>query len=352
MNNLDKAYIAIDLHQANSMIGYTNKEGKLLGLRQVKTNGQNLINSITGIPAEHKYLTIEQTNMAFTMAEQLARYVDKLIICEPRHNQLISQNGNKNDRLDTINLCKLLRLGELKPVWRPKKMGRRRLFYQQVKEYHRLGKILTAQKNQLQASLRHWGIQASMSSQDYRDPSHLLKTVGMPGLADQLQAKITFVRAIEDQKTAQLERVCQTGRDYPEITEFQKMTGIGPVGAHTFSGYIQTPHRFENRRQLIRYCQLGICKRSSDGKQLGREHLDRAGHSQLKQVSYIGWEVAQKSENEVSRFYQASRQRSKNDTNARLNTQRKILTTLWSIWKNKQTYRPAKFCAGSGNSAQ
>src|SRR5699024_4307697 len=113
MNTLNQAYIAIDLHSKNSVIGHTNQEGRLMNLRQVQTSPQNLINQLAGIDAQVKHLTIEQTNMTFAMAQKLHPYVDKLIICEPRHNKLISQNSNKNDRLDTINLCKLLRLGEL-----------------------------------------------------------------------------------------------------------------------------------------------------------------------------------------------------------------------------------------------
>jgi transposase len=334
------------------MIGHTNQEGKLIDLREVQTTPQNLINQVVGIAADRKCLTIEQTNMAFAMAEQLHPYVDELIICEPHHNKLISQNGNKNDRLLAINLCRLLRLDELKPVWRPTQMGKRRLFYQQVKEYKRLDKMLTANRNQLQASLRHWGVQTEVSGSDYRDPSELLEAIGRPALRDELEAKIGFIRQIHTQKTEQFKRARTTGRDYPEIREFQKMTGIGPVGSHTFSGYIQTPHRFEKGGQLIRFCQLGICKRSSDGTPYGYEHLDKTGHSQLKQVSYVAWETAQKSGNEVSRFYEASLERSNNATNARLNTQRKIVKTLWIIWKNNSTYDPERFFSGDGNSAQ
>lgn len=44
MNKLNQAYIAIDLHHQNSVIGYTNREGKLMSLNQVKTTAQNLSN--------------------------------------------------------------------------------------------------------------------------------------------------------------------------------------------------------------------------------------------------------------------------------------------------------------------
>src|SRR5699024_568372 len=352
MNNLTKAYIAIDLHRRHSVIGYTNNDGQLMHIQQVNTKIRNLINQVSAIAADQKYLTIEQTDMTFAIAEKLAPYVDRLIVCEPRHNKLISQNATKNDRADTLHLCKLLRLGELKPVWRPKQMGRRRLFFQQAKEYHRLNKLITARKNQLQASLRHWGMYKDVKASDYRDPKRLLEAVDSSALADQLAADMRLIQDLQAHKAEQKARFIKTASNYQEISEFQKMSGIGPVGAHTYSAYIQTPHRFPGRSQLIRFCQLGVSRRSSDGKQLGREHLDKARHSCLKQVSYIAWETSQHNENEVSRFYQASLKRSNNATNARLNTQRKILTTLWIIWKHNRTYRPARFCSGCGNSAR
>lgn len=231
-------------------------------------------------------------------------------------------------------------------------MGKRRLFYSQVKEYHRLTKELARNKNQLQASLRHWGIDITLTGSDYRSPSGLTDQIDNPLLAEELTAKMQRIGFLARQKGEQIKRIKTTGSDYPEIAEFQKMTGIGVVGAHTYSAYIQTPHRFDTRKQHTRFCQLGICKRSSDGKQVGWEHLDKAGHSCLKQVSYIAWETALKGDNEVSGFYEASLRRSKNATNARLNTQRKILNTLWTVWKHKRTYRPEKFFSGDGNSAQ
>ncbi len=349
MNTHKHIYIAIDLHRNHSMIGYMNNKGKYMGQQQVQTSPENLINQITAIPAKTKSLTIEQSNMAFTMAKELRTYVDHLIVCDPRHNKLITQNANKNDGLDTQRLCRLLRLDELKPIWIPKQMGLRRLFYGQVKEYQRLIKLLTAQKNQFQANLRHWGITAQVGESDYQDPTALLADVSSPALAGELKAKLSFVRQVARQKDAQLNRIKQTGSHFWEIAEFQKMTGIGPIGAHTFSAYVQTPHRFSGRKQLIRFCQLGVCQRSSDGRSLGHEHLDKAGHSCLKQISYIAWETAQKSQNEVSGFYKASLPESNSPTNARLNTQRKILRTLWSLWKHKRTYRPELFYSGDGN---
>lgn len=46
---------------------------------------------------------------------------------------------------------------------------------------------------------------------------------------------------------------------------------------------------------------------------------------------------------EVTLFYEASLRRTGNSTRARLNTQRKVLAVLWTIWKNNVDYNPQLF---------
>ncbi|MCY4225999.1 MAG: hypothetical protein OXF06_14360 [Bacteroidetes bacterium] len=55
-------------------------------------------------------------------------------------------------------------------------------------------------------------------------------------------------------------------------------------------------------------------------------------------MSYLAWLSSKRTKdpNEVSSFYEASLQR----TRARLNTQRKLLTVMWTIWKNDVDYDP------------
>jgi len=231
-------------------------------------------------------------------------------------------------------------------------MGLRRLFYGQVKQYHRLVKTLTIHKRQLQANFRHWGINISLTKANYHSPEAVLNQISQPLLGEEVAAKFSFIQQIEDHKIRQLKRIKQTGRKFWEIKEFQKMSGIGPIGAHTFSGYIQTPHRFGKRGELISFCQLGILKKTSDAHRLRIQRLNKAGHGRLKNIAHVAWKSSLGTPNEVNGFYQASLARCGDPVKARLNTQRKILITLWRIWKNKQRYIPEKFFCGSGDSTR
>ena len=88
---------------------------------------------------------------------------------------------------------------------------------------------------------------------------------------------------------------------------------------------------------------MGVTDRTSDGKQLGYKRLDKAGNGELKALSHRAFMSAIKSDNEVKRFYLKSLQATHNRVHARLNTQRKILSVMLSIWKKGQAYRPELF---------
>jgi hypothetical protein len=207
MKDTQVVYIAIDLHRNSSTIGYMNHLGEYCGHRKVETTPVNLINQVVAIPGQVKKLTLEQSNMAFWASELLQDYVDELIVCDPRQNALISRGENKNDGLDTLALCRLLRLGQLKEVWRPKQMGLRRVFFHQVKEYHRLTKALAIQKRQLQSGFSHWGITTKLTRADYQNPDPVIRQIENELLREEFNEKIQLIGWLTQRKDYQQKRM-------------------------------------------------------------------------------------------------------------------------------------------------
>ena len=159
----------------------------------------------------------------------------------------------------------------------------------------------------------------------------------------QLKRLYTLLDETARMKQSAQKSMQSLGRNYTEIKEFKKIPGMGPIGAHTFDAYIQTPDRFAKTSQLWRYCRLAVTDRSSDGKPLGYKRLDKSGVGELKALSHRAFMSAMKGDNEVKRFYLQSLQRTHNHKHARLNTQRKILSVMLSIWKKGQPYRSELF---------
>jgi hypothetical protein len=105
----------------------------------------------------------------------------------------------------------------------------------------------------------------------------------------------------------------------------------------------------------MKYARLSITDRSSDGKPLGYQRLDRRGHRELKTLSYHAWRTACKSttrDNAVQRFHRASLARTHNVRHARLNTQRKLLTAMWCLWLRREPFDPDRFFPTTDPKAQ
>jgi len=343
----DLIYAAIDLHSNSSTIGYMSPDGTYHGSRSFATTEHNLISHVKDIEARKRYLVIEQCNQAHWAASLLHNYVDELIICDPSVNTKVHSGVIKNDASDARDLCELYRLNGLKPIYYANELGNRKLLLHQVKEYERLTKMITRNKNQLQASLRNWGYPIKMNKTLYVHPDRVLSQIDRKELREQFSRKLSLIENLQQAKDAEREQFKQLGKSFREIAEFKKMPGCGDISSHKISAYIQTPHRFSKRSEVIHFSKLAIKQFTSDGQPVKAETLARSGHSSLKSASHQIWKSALRrhDDNEVKRFYHQSIERSENETNARLNTQRKIIKSLWSLWKNNQPYRPEKFLA-------
>jgi len=342
------AYLGLDVHARNSVLGNMDDNGTFLGNRSFTTSEANIINALNAINAKVKYLALEESTLAHWAAQVASPYVNQVIICDPKENALIYKSSNKKDGIDTRKLCRLLRLGELKHVYHPED-DQRAIFKAAVQHYHDLSDQLARFKQKIKAMYRHWGVIDVFGDSVYtakgRD-RHLQQIKHRP-IREQLQRLYHLVDHSTAMKKSAKKSMKDLGRKYPEICQFEKIPGIGCVGAHTFDAYIQTPDRFAKVSQLWRYCRLGITDRSSDGKPLGFKRLDRSGIAELKSLSYRAFMAAMKGNSEVKRFYRQSLQATHSRKHARLNTQRKILSVMLAIWKKGDAYRPDLFLAPS-----
>jgi transposase len=271
-------------------------------------------------------------------------YVTEVIVCDPKENALIYRSSNKRDKVDTRKLCRLLRLGELNRVYHPEN-DERAIFKAAAQHYIDLRDQQITLKQKIKAKFRHWGVidvfgDAVYSPNGRDEYLNLIKHMTVHNQLIRLYKVLDETEAMQE---LALKSMKQLGRKYPEIKQFKMIPGIGDILAHVFDAIIQTPQRFANKRQLWRYCRLGITDHSSDGKPLGYKRLDRSGVSELKALSYQAWLSALKSDNEVKRFYSNSLQRTFSRVHARLNTQRKIIAVMYGLWKTGEPYRPQLF---------
>jgi len=84
-------------------------------------------------------------------------YVDRTVVCDPRENYLISRDARISDRADAYNLCRLLRLDELKEVYQAGE-DHRAVFKASAQHYLRCRKQQIALKQKIKATVRCWGV--------------------------------------------------------------------------------------------------------------------------------------------------------------------------------------------------
>lgn len=338
------AYLSMDVHARNTVMGEMDGNGKFRGNRSFTTSEINIIKALIAVKAKRKFLIIETGPLANWVAQTASAYVTEVFISDSRENALIYKGSVKYDKLDTKKLCRLLRLNEFKEVYRPENDDRA-IFKAAVQHYNDLRDQLAAVKKKIKAMYRQWGVIDVFGDTVYstRGRDKFLALVKQNTICRQLKRLYELMDHTAAMKQQAEETMIALGRKYAEIKEFKKITGIGTVGAHTYDAFIQTPHRFARRNRMWKYCRTGVTDRSSDGKPLGYKRLDKAGIGELKAVSHRAFMAAMKSDNEVKRFYLKSLQKTHNHTHARLNTQRKILTVMLGIWKKGQPYRAELF---------
>ena len=338
------AWLGLDAHSKNCVLGQLDDHGAEIKWWRFPTQPQQLIEHVQAIPATDKRLMLEESNLARWLGQLLKPHVQQLVVCDARRNHLISHDHHKHDRRDAFALARLLRLNEFKPVWQPVE-PQRVLFKRSAKAYENAVQRQTRLKLQLKALFQHWGLFPTGTTV-YAKPGRKVWLQQLP--YDTLRAQALLLYELLDQALAgqsQCRRLlCQTGRQFPEVQRLRTVPGIGLVGAHLFVAYIQDPKRFTKFSQLTRYCRLGIRDRSSDDKPLGYQQLDRQGVGTLKAISYRAYlQAAKRRSGPVWDFYQLSLRHTGSTTHARLNTQRKILLTLWSLWLTGKAFDPLKF---------
>ena len=338
------AYLALDVHVRNCVLGDMDANGHFRGTKRFVTSEQNIIRALKSVTAKNKYLVIEEGGLSQWVAQVASAYVSQVYICDPRENALIYKSTNKRDKVDVHRLCRLLRLNEIKHVYHPEN-DQRAVFKAAVQHYLDISDQQKRIKQKIKAMYRHWGVIDVFGQRIYNSKTYYnyLKKLPHGRVRNQLKRLYFLLDNTRMVLKAALTEVKQLGRKYPEIKQFKKIPGIGDIGAHVFDAFIQTPHRFAKKNRVWKYCRLSVTDRSSDGKPLGFKRLDKSGVGELKSLTYRAYMAAMRSDNEVRRFYRQSLQRTVNRKHARLNTQRKIVTVMYSIWKKGCVYRPELF---------
>ncbi|MFC1461467.1 hypothetical protein ACFLQR_03005 [Verrucomicrobiota bacterium] len=234
-----KVYLAIDAHARHCTLGSMDAHGRFERTWTFATSEGELVRHVKGVEAGTKILAIEEGPLAYWIAQTLKSYVNELIIADPRENALISRNAMKRDPVDVQQLCRLLRMGELKRVYHPQD-DQRAVFKAAVQQYLDFRDQETALKRKIKAKYRSWGVPDVEGKCVYNPKKRdgYLKEIKANAIKNQLSRLYVMLdHALVMQKLS-LEEAKRLARRYPEIKEFMKVPGVKDVGAVVFDSYI------------------------------------------------------------------------------------------------------------------
>jgi len=332
-------YIGLDVHSKNFAIAITDRDGRLLFEGQQPTSERNL-RAVIATVSGAKVVALEETTVAAWVYRVLKPHAQRVIVCDPRRNELIAKSGHMTDAQAARQLADLARGKFIKPVHHPVDEGRQ-AFRELVQSYHQLSRELVRVKNQLKAKLRQQGIPCAGS--DVYQPhqrAFWLAQVKHEDVRFQVAMMMDTVAHLTEQKIAYLQRLKQRAKAFPEIAAFQALAGIGLVHAATFAALVDEPQRFANKKRLWSYCGLGIAQRSSDGMS-SPPHLNRNGNRLLKCVAKSAAQMAVRhDDNPFARQYQRLLANGVKSTNAQLTVARAIIATMYAMWRKGEAYIP------------
>lgn len=332
-----KVYVGMDLGCKTCAAAVGNARGKLIEQVEFRTSEKNLIDFVEGLKAEVRIL-FEEGELAGWVYRTLLPHAKSVEACDPKRNAWVFKSGKKGDPIDARKLSEILFLGSYSPVYHPAE-ERMAVFKIAVQHYDQLVRSSTRTKNQIKARFRQQGIMIDDKRVYGLGRIKEIERVGNPTIRTLLEQDFRLLDTVERQRMEAYALIRKLSRDFPVIERLKRIPGIGPLCAARFVAYVGNPHRFNNR-SLWQFSRLGITNRESGGSPLGRQHLDKSGNGPMKALSRTAFNGAMSTrcDNGLKRCYRRSLSRTGNSTHARLNTQRKILAIMLSMWKNGTEY--------------
>lgn len=334
-------YCGLDAGSSLCQVVVLDESGAVVAERRFATSERNLIDAFAAIPGE-KHVHLEASTLAEWIRGILKPRVTRVVVSHPAVNAWIARDPRKSDRRDAFKLADLLRRrAPIAEVYYADDASRA-VFKHLVLHYEDLTDQETRLKFKLKARLRGQGL-FPRGDEAYGPTTRerWLSQVRSEAEREALRQTYGILDEALKRRGEAKSLMWREGKRFPEVALLDGAPGVGPIGACQFVAYIQNPHRFSSKRKLWRYAKLAITSRSSDGKAIGRQRLDRTGCGRLKAMSHAAFLGAtrRRDDNVFKRTYRSCLERTHNAVHARLTTQRKILAVLRAMWKGGTAYR-------------
>ncbi|MFN2111150.1 MAG: transposase [Anaerolineae bacterium] len=333
-------FIAMDTHCTSTDVAVVTGGGRVSMRTKCVTTIPALVEAVTSV-RRPRYVTFEEGPLADWLFRNLAPHVDGVFVCEPRRNQLIAKDSDKDDPIDAGKLADLYRGGYLKRVHHPESLGRA-VFKQHVATYHDVVRQRVAAANRTLARLRRHGVfvrEADFASQDDRE-GLLRQLPASQLLREDMECLWKIYDTVLSQEEGLRKRLTHRARREEMIRRFVRLPGVSWIRGATFFVFVDTPWRFRGKSALWKYMGIGLDRKHS-GQGAVRLRVTTQCNRPLKGM-ILGAAITAitMGDNPFADQHQHWIAGGLSPRNARRNVARSLAATLWGMWKNQTEYRP------------
>jgi transposase len=294
MAHTSTLFVGLDVHKESIAVAYVGeeREAEVIPLGTIGTRQCDIDKLIRKLQAKGKSLhfVYEAGPCGYWLYRYLTKKALKCWVVAP--SQIPKKAGDrvKTDRRDAVQLARLLRSGDLSPVYIPSVEDE--AIRDVVRAREDVLKDLKAAKVRLKAFLLRQDIRYEGRANWTAAHLRWLANVVCPTPAQQIVFP-EYVRAVSEQ-TERLQRLetarhplVQTWRWAPVVEAIQALRGVQFLAAVTLIAELGDLTRFETPRQLMSYLGL-VPSEHSSGERRRQGSITKTGNSHARRVLVEG----------------------------------------------------------------
>lgn len=309
-------FLAIDWSMKVMAVAHMTRRSKEPKVFERPSNLQELkayIDSLNG----RKVLAIEETTTAQWLYLELVHHVDRIIICDPYRNRLLS-DGPKTDKIDAGKLCTLLRAGLLKEV------------FHSASKLYELRCLVSAYEDVVKSGVRLLNQKSCLGQGHYDKGSHAAF------IFDHINKSIDLYHT---NKKNYENKFIELSKHNVLMKNLLEVSGIGIIGAVKIIAIVVDARRFPKSGKYLSYCGLVEHEKTSGGRSYGRRR-PRFNHTLKSVYKLAAMAAISGRKNPLRQYYDALLAKGVAEHNARHAVARYIARVTYGMLKTGNRYKP------------
>lgn len=289
MSMMHQRYLGLDVHRATISVAIADQDQAPVSYGKIP-NDPTAIHKLLqrlGGPQTVLHVAYEAGPTGYVVQRQLTALGIECLVVAPSLIPVRAGDRVKTDRRDALKLARLLRSGDLTPVWVPDQAhealrnlvrARAAAKADQLRAKHRLGKFLLCQGARPPIGVRNW-CKRYVAWLHQLTFDHIADRVVFADYLAEVVAAGERVKRLD----AALRQCAQTTPQAALIYALQAFRGIGFLSAVTIVAEAGDLRRFPSAPQFMAYTGAVPSESSSGGKQ-ARGRITRTGNSALRHM--------------------------------------------------------------------